>query len=147
LTASTPGQVYYTNRGMFLEQTFLELLPQFPLGGGLGRWGMMNAYFGSASSGLWVEIQWTGWLLDGGLLLIVAYTVAIAVTLRQAFVVALARDGRPIASWAPLVAAYGVGVFALTFNSTPFIGTPGIEFWLINAAFFQAARADTSRAQ
>jgi hypothetical protein len=144
LTATAPSNVYYTNRGIFLEHTFVELLPQYPLGGGLGRWGMMNTYFGSAAKGIWVEIQWTGWLLDGGLPLILAYLAAIALTIHHTFRVALARDGNPTASWAPLVAAYSVGLLALTFNSTPFIGTPGIEFWLINAAFFQASRADSS---
>jgi len=147
LTADAPGKVYYTNRGIFLEYTFVELLPRFPLGGGLGRWGMMNTYFGSAASALWVEIQWTGWLIDGGVPLILAYAAAVLVTIRQVAKTALSREGHALASWAPLVAAYGVGVLALTFNATPFMGTSGLEFWLINAAFFQALTTASAGAE
>jgi hypothetical protein len=43
------------------------------------------------------------------------------------------------------MAAYGIGVLALTFNATPFMGTGGVEFWLINAASFQAASSASSR--
>src|SRR5207248_2584901 len=77
LTSGSAGEVYYSNRGKFLEYTFTELVPQYPLGAGMGRWGMMYAYFGAnpdpASGPLWAEIQWTGWLYDGGLPLMLAY--------------------------------------------------------------------------
>src|SRR5262249_36821872 len=46
LFAERPGQVYYSNRGIFLEHTIQVLLPEYPLGAGLARWGMMNYYFG-----------------------------------------------------------------------------------------------------
>ncbi|HVJ20316.1 MAG TPA: hypothetical protein VM686_33100 [Polyangiaceae bacterium] len=137
LAATSPGNVYYTNRGIFLEHTFTELLPQFPLGGGLGRWGVMNAYFGSVASTIWVEIQWTAWLIDGGVLLILAYLAALILTIRLAVVLSLSRSGDEATAAAPLMAAYGVGVLALTFNAVPFMGTGGVEFWLLNAAFYQ----------
>src|SRR5437763_562018 len=81
-----PQTVYYANRGHFLEQTFTEDLPDYPLGAGLARWGMARHYFGGVdsaaeSSSLWVEIQWTGWLLDGGVPLMIAYSGAVAVAL------------------------------------------------------------------
>src|SRR5262249_39145113 len=57
------GQVYYSNRGIFLEHTLVDLLPEYPLGAGLGRWGMVNTYFGDSSdpekTPIWVEIQLT----------------------------------------------------------------------------------------
>ncbi len=146
LSATSPGNVYYSNRGIFLEHTFTELLPQFPLGGGLGRWGMMNAYFGSVASSLWVEIQWTGWLIDGGVLLILAYAGAVVLTIRYAVQLSLSPAADAAALLAPLVAAYGIGLLALTFNATPFMGTGGVEFWLLNAAFFQASRASPTAA-
>ncbi len=139
LTAQAPSNVYYTNRGVFLEHTFYELLPQFPLGGGLGRWGMMNAYFGSRGTGIWVEVQWTGWLIDGGVLNIAAYAAAIVASVYVAVRLALSRAVNPMFPWAALVAAYALGVFATTFNSTPFAGGAGLDFWLVNAAFFQAS--------
>jgi hypothetical protein len=76
LVSDRADAVYQQNRGHFLEDTINVLLPQYPLGAGLGRWGMMNSYFGDKSNPLtqqiWVEIQWTGWLLDGGVPLIIA---------------------------------------------------------------------------
>ncbi len=88
LVAADPRSVYYSNRGLFLEQTFTEMLPQYPLGAGLGRWGMMRSYFGdpynAASPPIWVEIQWTAWLLDGGVLLMLAWAVAMLIAFREA---------------------------------------------------------------
>ncbi len=64
-------------------------LPQYPLGAGLGRWGMISAYFGDNSNRpIWAEIQWTGrWLLGrrssaGTIVYPLAFTGALAVTAR-----------------------------------------------------------------
>ncbi|HTL89123.1 MAG TPA: hypothetical protein VL134_06965, partial [Leptolyngbya sp.] len=81
LLSDRPDTVIYQNRGIFLDETINGLIPQFPLGAGLGRWGMMNAYFGDHSNPitapLWAEIQWTGWVLDGGIPLVLAYLGAL----------------------------------------------------------------------
>ncbi|HEU4688047.1 MAG TPA: hypothetical protein VFS23_06805, partial [Vicinamibacterales bacterium] len=64
------------SRGLFIRYTISELLYEFPVGAGLGRWGMMQVLFGDPT--LWqappihVEIQPTGWLLDGGIPLLLA---------------------------------------------------------------------------
>ena len=74
LVADDPGKVYHSNRGHFLEDTIYNQLPEYPVGAGLARWGMMNRYFADKDDlltpPLWVEIQWTGWLYDGGIPLI-----------------------------------------------------------------------------
>jgi hypothetical protein len=142
LTAAAPGNVYYTNRGVFLEHTFNELLPTYPLGGGLGRWGMMNHYFGSARSAIWVEIQWTGWLIDGGVLLVLAYSAAVFAGLYAAARQSLRGRNSRMALWAPLIGAHGLGVLAMTFNAAPFMSVGGLEFWLLNAAFVSAAATE-----
>jgi len=63
-------QSFKENRGQFLSYTLGELFDQYPFGAGVGRWGMMNVYFGDPtdlnSPPIYVEIQLTGWLLDGG---------------------------------------------------------------------------------
>ena len=63
-------QTFKENRGHFLSYTLGELFDQYPFGAGVGRWGMMNVYFGDptdlSSPPIYVEIQLTGWLLDGG---------------------------------------------------------------------------------
>ena len=35
-----------------------------------------------------------------------------------------------------IIAAYDMGVVATTFNSVPFIGESGMDFWLLNAILF-----------
>src|SRR5262249_12004694 len=95
LVDDDPGSVYHNNRGHFLQETVEVLLPEYPLGAGLGRWGMMSAYFGDHSNALWAEIQWTGWLLDGGIPLVVVYVLAILSALVAVWRMTRARSGVP----------------------------------------------------
>jgi hypothetical protein len=143
LFASRADAVYYENRGQFLEHTLKFLLPQHPLGAGLGRWGMMNNYFGDNSNPLtqpiWVEIQWTGWLLDGGVPLIIAYVAALYFACRTAWQIAMSRQLGEFALWGGLIFAYNIGTLAITFNYPLFIGQGGMEFWLLNTSLFVAA--------
>ena len=144
LVDERPQTVYYANRGHFLEQTFTEDLPDYPLGAGLARWGMASHYFGDGNSGaqspgLWVEIQWTGWIFDGGLPLMAAYVRALAVAVVTA--VRLRRrapSSSPMFVWASLIVAYDLGAVALTFAYPLFIGEFGLQFWLLNAMLFAA---------
>lgn len=139
--------VYYTNRGHFLEETIDELLPRYPFGAGLGRHGMMNNYFGNNTdperSAIWVEIQWTAWLLDGGVLLILAYVAAMLTALWTAWGVAQRRTTGPegdFALWGAMLVAYNIGALAWTFTFPLFMSQNGLEFWLLNAALFVAVR-------
>ena len=91
------SHTFREQRGAFLTYTVSELLYEFPFGAGLGRWGMMHVYFGDAT--LWqappihVEIQPTGWLLDGGVLLWVAMGGALVMAIRTTYLVAVHADG------------------------------------------------------
>ncbi len=139
-----PGKVYYRNRGLFLEHTVQDLLPQYPLGAGLGRWGMMNLYFGDNSDPeracLWAELQWTGWVLDGGVPLLLAYAAALALACRTALQITLLRNAGNLWLWGGVLLAYNLGAVAVTFSYTFFVGQGGLEFWLLNAVLFGAAR-------
>lgn len=143
LFAGSAQEVYQKNRGGFLQDTIQRLLPQYPLGAGLGRWGMINSYFGDntylVSQPIWVEIQWTGWLLDGGIPLILAYVLTIYWACQTAWNIATNRKLGDFALWGGLIFAYDIGVVALTFNYPVFIGQGGMEFWLMNTALFVAA--------
>lgn len=143
LVSDRADTVYYENRGHFLEHTLNVLLPQYPLGAGLGRWGMMNSYFGDNSNPLtapiWVEIQWTGWLLDGGIPLIIAYSAALFAACHAAWKIAISRQLGSFSFWGGLIFAYNLGAIALTFNYPLFISQGGMEFWLLNTALFVAA--------
>lgn len=142
-----PTDVYQSNRGRFLQETVEELLPAYPLGAGLGRWGMMNTYFGDNSvperANIWVEIQWTGWLLDGGVPLILTYVAALLLACLVAWRIARLppAGGGELPVWGALLLAYNIGVLAVTFNTPFFIGQGGMEFWVLNGALFGAATA------
>ncbi len=145
------GEVYYSNRGYFLEGTFTELLPEFPLGAGLGRYGMANAYFGDNSDpsrpALWVEIQWTAWVFDGGLLGVLLYPLALLATAFWVFRLALRRQGQgELWLWGCVIFAYDLGAIALTFSYPFFMSQAGMEFWLLNAALFGAVVQATRQA-
>jgi hypothetical protein len=144
LVEARPEEVYRGNRGHFLEGTFQHILPEYPLGAGLGRYGMANAYFGDNSDPdyppLWAEVQWTAWVYDGGLLGVVLYPLGMLATLWWVFRVARRKDdgGGEWWLWGSVIFAYNLGALALTFSYPFFMSQPGMEFWLLNAALFSA---------
>ncbi len=142
LFADTPQEVYQQNRGSFLTYTFQTLLLDYPMGAGLGRWGPISGYFGvdtnPETQPLWVEIQLTGWLIDGGILLIVAYAVALYFTCQVAWRLSNNQQLGDLAFWAALIFAYDIGAIVITFNYPLFISQGGMEFWLLNSCLFVA---------
>lgn len=144
LVQQRPGAVYYDSRGRFFEEAVTKMLPESPIGSGLGRWGMIYSYFGGgAENSVWVEIQWAGWIIDGGLPLVLAYLAALAIALWTAWKIARAPripGAADLPFWGAIVLAQGVGALALTFSFPIFLSQPGMEFWLLNAALFTAAR-------
>jgi hypothetical protein len=140
LFSQDPTQVYYSNRGHFLDHTVNDLLPAFPFGAGPGRWGMMYEYFGDPSNldnpPIWAEIQWTGWLLDGGVPLILAYLIALAMTFQYALKTTLAKTPTELGAFAAFIFAYNLGALAQTFDNPFFIGQGGMEFWFMNALLY-----------
>ncbi|WP_240359061.1 hypothetical protein [Pyxidicoccus trucidator] len=144
LFEENPEDVYRKNRGGFLVRTFEHLVPEYPLGAGLGRYGMANAYFGDNSDrehpALWAEIQWTAWVFDGGVLVLVLYPLGMLATLWWVFRVALRKDdtGDEFWLWGSVIFAYNLGALALTFSYSFFMSQTGMEFWLLNAALFGA---------
>jgi hypothetical protein len=155
LVQGRPGATYYSNRGHFLEDAFTKVLPRYPMGAGLGHWGMMAAYFGGdaprdpTAPSFWVEIQWAGWIVDGGAPLVLAYVGALLVALWMAWRIARARPppGAPeLPFWGAIVLAHGIGAAALTFSYPIFVAQAGLEFWLLNAALFAAARYHRAQA-
>ncbi len=145
LTAATPQQIYEQNRGGFLKQAFEEMLPEYPLGAGMGRWGMMQSYFGDKSNpdeARWAEIQWSGWILDGGAPLMIAYVWIVGITLLTTLGIARWRSPTDpsLSLWATVILGYSLGTFAFTFSYPVFLSQTGMEFWLLNATLFAAAR-------
>jgi hypothetical protein len=146
LVRQPASRVYYENRGHFLEDAVFKTLPNAPFGEGLGHWGMTATYFGGAAPAkpVWVEIQWAAWIVDGGAPLLITYLLALATALLAAWRIARAPpptpDAHDLPFWGAIVLAYSIGAAALTFSYPIFLSQSGMEFWLLNATLFAAAR-------
>lgn len=136
-------QSYQENRGIFLTYTLQELLYEYPFGAGLGRWGMMAAYFGEPTNwqfpALWAEIQLTGWLYDGGVLLWISYAGAVATATYHTYRIAGATEAH-LSDLATMVLTVQVLVIGLCFTGPVFNTQMGIIFWLLSASVYGAAR-------
>jgi hypothetical protein len=138
LFAQDPVTLYSGSRGGQLSYTFGEILQRYPLGAGLGRWGMIAVYFGSGAAPgvepMWVEIQVAGWAIDGGVALLILSVGALAVTLASEAQIARSdRDAR-IRACAAVVLAANLGTAALIFTFTPFVTQIGLQFWFLAGA-------------
>jgi hypothetical protein len=142
LTASDPLSVYQTARGVQLDVTFGQMLTDAPLGSGLGRWGMAGGYFGTsdASKSIWAEIQFTGWMIDGGILMIVLYCGALVVTALAQYRIATMQQYSRLAQCGAVVLAANLGTAALIFSFTPFVTQVGIQYWFLAGALHGIAQ-------
>jgi hypothetical protein len=133
------------HRGLFVRYTLTELLFEFPLGAGTGRWGMMQVLFGDAT--MWqappihVEVQPTGWLLDGGVPLLLVYTAAITLTLHHMYQFAVRTAGAPLQDLATILMCLQLTIAGLCLSGPVFNTQLGIQFWAIAGALFGASRA------
>jgi hypothetical protein len=141
LLAADPATIYQMNRGKMLDYGFSTLLPQYPLGAGLAHWGMILAYFGRPEDDIGAEIQIIGWILDGGLPLLLAYGGAVLVTVWNVYRIGARHTDVTHRTWACILVAYDVSTLALCFSYPPFMGTPGLEFWLLNATLIYGTPA------
>ena len=143
LTSEGISQSFQQNRGIFIQYTLENMLFEFPFGAGVGRWGTMNIYFGNDSSQpkpIYVEIQMTGWLLDGGIFMWVLYGGAIIVSLWYIYRVSVSLVDVRLAYLASIVLCLNVFVVGLSFAGPAFNTQLGIQFWLLTAALYGAAR-------
>jgi hypothetical protein len=138
LLAQDPVALYAGSRGGQLSYTFGEILQQYPLGAGLGRWGMIGVYFGTAAASqveqLWVEIQVAGWAIDGGLVLLILSVGALLVTLTSEGAMARSDPDARVRACAAVVLAANLGTAALIFTFTPFVTQIGVQFWFLAGA-------------
>ncbi|MEO6809239.1 MAG: hypothetical protein ABI353_09035 [Isosphaeraceae bacterium] len=152
LLSSPASKTYHDNRGRFLAETFERFIWDMPLGAGLGRWGMMYANFGDHAPSLdrgmlWAELQWTAWLYDGGLPLMVLYVGALTVAIANTMSIARTCQDKEISFWAVPIFGLGLSAVAMCFNAIPFIGPGGVQFWALFAALHAAAERTRIRAK
>jgi hypothetical protein len=139
LTAENPLQTYQSNRGFFVKLTLDTYLPEYPLGAGVGRWGMVRQYTErylerDAAKPLYAEIQLTGWLYDGGVLMWLFYGGAIGAALLYAYRNARHHEEREIRYLAGLVLAMNMVVFLCAWDAPAFNNQFGIQFWTLTSA-------------
>ena len=142
LLEDDPFQLYYASRGGQVAYAFADVLDA-PFGEGLGRWGMTATYFLDESNldapPIWAEIQINGWLIDGGLVVLVTYSLAIILTLLYEWrVTRSAPDDRVRASGAVVLAA-NLGTALLCFTFTPFLTAIGMQYWFLSGALHGVA--------
>jgi len=138
-----PMTVYYSNRGAQIEYGFTTLLTQYPAGAGLGRWGMMRAYFGDESNlespPIWAELQPNAWILDGGLMLLLFYLLAVGGnTLSQIRMLRFASTPALRFSTSA-IAAVNLITVALIFGYTPFTNQIGLQYWFLSGVLYNTA--------
>jgi hypothetical protein len=148
LFTGDPGKLYQESRGGFVQNAFEEVLWRYPLGYGMGWWGMIQASFGNRAvpSPIWVEVMWPGWIYDGGFPLLIAYAGALAVAMLDSVRIALRSKDRELAYWAAVIVAFNLSVLATTFSYATFLSPLGVQFWMLAAALHAAdARAQPPR--
>lgn len=138
LIEERPEDLYHRSRGIFVQEAFEVLIWEYPLGAGLGRWGQAWRYFGDHSpealqtSGLiWVEVQWPGWVVDGGAPLVVCYVVAVALAMMNSVRSVLSFRDRELAYWGAIIVAMNLATLATIFSQCPFVGNGGAMFWMM----------------
>jgi nitric oxide reductase activation protein len=99
---------------------------------------MVNYYFGDHTTSIWAELQPSAWILDGGVVLLVAYSLALIATALEVLRVVRQRD-EALREWAPAVFAVTLGTIVLVFGFTPFTNQVGLQFWFLIAALHGAA--------
>jgi len=138
LFAQDPVALYAGSRGGQMSYTFGEILQKYPMGAGLGRWGMIAVYFGGAARPdvppMWVEIQVAGWAIDGGFALLFLSVAALGVTLASEFEIARSHRDARVRACAAVVLAANLGTAALVFTFTPFVTQIGLQFWFLAGA-------------
>ena len=146
LFAQDPVSLYASSRGGQLVYTFDDLINTYPLGAGLGRWGMINGYFGAGSERpLWAEIQVAGWAIDGGIPLVLVSVAVLVVVLLSERRLALSDPDAKVRACAGVVLAANLGTAALIFSFTPFVTQIGLQFWFLAGAVQAIATRSADR--
>lgn len=131
---------FQQNRGQFLQYTLERLLWEYPLGSGMGRWGMMYNYFGQNPlvSALWAEIQVTGWLFDGGIPLCFLYLGAITISLFSIYRISINNPDPTLIMAARGIFCLNLMTAANLFAGPSFNTQNGMIFWTLYGLLFSA---------
>jgi hypothetical protein len=128
-------------RGVFHKVTFEQHMGEYPFGAGIGRWGIMAGIFnrqGAAAEEKWkplyVEVQLTGWLFDGGVLMWLVYPIAILFAMGLIFKACLETREEEISYWFGIAFSLNLATVVMCYAGNPFNTQYGIMFWFFSAA-------------
>ena len=147
LLADDPLTVYEKSARLgMVTDAFDTLLVDYPLGAGLGRWGMMRAYFGDESNVdspvIWSEVQFSSWVLDGGIVLLSLYLIALVVAVQRLIRLSLLHPSSQLRQWGAVIVMLSAGPIAFMFSYCPFHSQMGMQFWLLIGAFEGLAQGE-----
>jgi hypothetical protein len=142
LVASDAGTVYQTNRGQFLDELVSYDIINYPLGAGLGHWGMMKSYFGDSSKGLWAEMQWQALAYDGGIPLILAYLAIFGILIRSTWKLSVRIRENELTYWAIVIFAFNCASLCASFSYPLMSIQTGMDLTLLNATLAAAVIAE-----
>ena len=147
LLADNPLTVYEKSARMgMVTGAFDTLLVEYPLGAGLGRWGMMRAYFGNESNvdspAIWSEVQFSSWVLDGGIVVLSLYLVAIVAAIQRLLRLSVFHHSLQLRQWGAVIVMLSACPVAAMFSYTPFHSQLGMQFWLLIGAFEGLAQGE-----
>lgn len=147
LLADDPLTVYERSARLgMVTNTFDTLIVAHPFGAGLGRWGMMRGYFGDEnhldSPPIWAEVQFAAWVLDGGVVLLSLYMIALLVAVHRLLWLSLRHHSYLLRQWGGVIVMLSAGPIALIFSFTPFYAQIGMQFWLLIGAFEGIAQGE-----
>jgi hypothetical protein len=147
LLEADPRDLYYQSRGIQVKSAMTEMLDEYPLGAGLGRWGMLSFYFGDRNPfarNLFAEVQPNAWMLDGGVPLVALYSLVLIVTLIGDLRLVRALADPEDRLMATIVIAANLGTIGLVFTFIPFGTIVGLQFWFLEG-ILHGAMADRPR--
>jgi len=140
LLGGDPADLYARSRGGFVKEALTEAVWDYPLGLGLGWYGMIHALFLDPSrvSLVWVEVMIQAFVYDGGVPLLVGYGGALAAALLDSLRIALTSRDRELRFWAAVVFSQNLSLVANCFSYATFLSVLGPPFWLFAAALHAA---------
>ena len=127
-------------RGVQLNLTFTSCCSTIRSGPGSAAGAWRRLFRVPALPGIWAEIQITGWMIDGGVLMIVALHRRARVGRgRSQYRLAMQTRYPRIAVCSGVVFAANLGIAAMVFSFTPFVTQIGIQYWFLAGALHGVA--------
>ena len=103
-------------------------------------------YFGNEnnvdSPAIWAEVQFASWVLDGGIVLLSLYLIALAVAIQRVVRICLFHQSLKLRQWAAVIVMLSAGPIACIFSYTPFYSQMGMQFWFLIGAFEGLAQGE-----